>query len=161
MPTGAGKSLVHQLPAELPDFVGTEDKLRSDLSGLLSMVRFASSSEECRRAGIARHFGLPIPEEPCGACDACADPAAWLSAGLHPRPARMPEAVREAPEPGEAPFERGDWVRVGRRLGQVVRVEGSGRRLRLVVEDAADLRRRTIDPRRKRVIKLEAGGGPG
>ena len=30
-----------------------------------------------------------------------------------------------------------------------------------LVEDAADLRRRTIDPRRKRVIKLEAGGGPG
>ncbi len=155
-------ALVRELdPAELPDFVGSEDKLRSDLSGLLSMVRFASSSEECRRAGVARHFGLPIPEEPCGACDACADPAAWLSAGLRPRPARMPEAVREAPEPGEAPFERGDWVRVGRRLGQVVRVEGSGRRLRLLVEDAADLRRRTIDPRRKRVVKLEAGGGPG
>ena len=45
-----------------------------------------------------------------------------------------------------------DWVKVdGRHLGCVVRVEGSGRDLKLVVESASDLRRRTVNPRRKRV----------
>jgi hypothetical protein len=56
----------------------------------------------------------------------------------------------------DAPFKRGDWVRVdGRHLGQVVRVDGRGDRVRLVVEDARDLRRRDIDPRRRRVQRLE------
>ncbi|MEL6431658.1 MAG: ATP-dependent DNA helicase RecQ [Planctomycetota bacterium] len=58
---------------------------------------------------------------------------------------------------GDAPHEwvRGDWVRVdGRHLGQVVRVEGEGRRVRLVVESVGDFRRRTVDPRRRRVERL-------
>ena len=54
------------------------------------------------------------------------------------------------------PFQRGDWVRVrGRHLGQVVRVEGKGSRVQLTVESASDLRRRRVDPRRKKVEKLD------
>ena len=39
-------------------------------------------------------------------------------------------------------------------LGQVVRVEGEGQRVRLVVESAGDFRRRTVDPRRRRVRRI-------
>ena len=53
-------------------------------------------------------------------------------------------------------FARGDWVRIdGRHLGQVLRVEGEGNRVRLVVESAGDLKRRTVDPRRRRVERLD------
>ena len=59
-------------------------------------------------------------------------------------------------EVAEGPrFQRGDWVKVGRHLGQVVKVEGSGNRTRLVVESASDLKRRTVDPRRQRVRRVE------
>jgi hypothetical protein len=34
-------------------------------------------------------------------------------------------------------------------------VEGEGRGLRLVVESASDMQRRTIDPRRQRVERVE------
>jgi hypothetical protein len=36
-------------------------------------------------------------------------------------------------------------------------VEGSGARVKLVVESQTDLRRRTIDPRRVRVERLDPG----
>jgi len=140
-------------PGELPEAVGSPAKRQADLQGLLAMARFAGGREECRRRTIARHFGLEEPGEPCGACDACAEPDAWRTAHLAPRPARA------APTPGDRPaWRRGDWVRVdGRHLGQVVRVEGRGRRVRLTVESASDLRRRTVDPRRDRVERVEPG----
>ena len=49
----------------------------------------------------------------------------------------------------------GDDEIEGRHLGQVVRVEGRGRRIKLVVESVGDLRRRTVDPRRRRVERLD------
>ena len=53
-------------------------------------------------------------------------------------------------------WQRGDWVRINRRhLGQVVKVEGEGSRVRLVVESATDMQRRTIDPRCERVERVE------
>jgi len=143
-------------PAELPAFVGSEEKHRTDLEGLLEMVRFASGREECRRRTLDRHFGLPESGEPCGACDVCCEPDAWRGRAFRPRPARgaEPEPV-DSELPGAA-FRRGDWVRIGgRSLAQVVRVEGSGGRLRLTVEDAQSLRRRTVDTRRTRVERLE------
>ena len=144
--------LVRELdPAELPDSVGSEDKRRNDLEGLLGMVRFAGGSEECRRATISRHFGLAGPVAPCGACDVCADPQAWREAHTAPRPVRARGGARPDVE-----WHRGDWVRVqGRHLGQVVKVEGQGRSLRLVVESASDLERRNVDPRRDRVERVE------
>jgi hypothetical protein len=138
-------------PDELPAFVGSEDKLKSDLSALLGMVEFAKEDATCRRILLARHFGLDEPGAPCGACDVCEDREAWLGARLAPR------AATDALPPRAEEWQRGDWVRVdGRHLGHVVRVEGDGRRLRLVVESAGDFRHRTIDPRRRRVERLES-----
>ncbi|MCA8979940.1 MAG: RecQ family ATP-dependent DNA helicase [Planctomycetes bacterium] len=144
--------LVRELsPGELPDFVGSEEKRKQDLGALLTMVRFATKAEECRRVQLARHFGLPEPSGACGTCDACVDGAAWHAAHFAPR--RSGAAV--AAEDPSAGFRRGDWVRLGRgELAQVVRVEGSGKRVRIVVEDAHRLERRTVDPRKSRVEKL-------
>jgi superfamily II DNA helicase RecQ len=145
-------------PSELPEAVGSEAKLRHDLGGLLHLLRFAKDDATCRRAGIAAHFDLAPPDGPCGACDACVDAEAWRAERLVQRPAG---AVAAGPivEREDAPFRRGDWVRIDRRhLGMIVRVEGDGRRTKLVVEDAKDLRQRTIDPRKRRVERLEDGG---
>jgi ATP-dependent DNA helicase RecQ len=140
---------------ELPDFVGSEEKLETDLRGLLAMTLFAKEPSECRRASICRHFDLAVPEGPCGACDVCAEGDAWRAAHFDTR--AEPPAAGESAEPDAGLFQRGDWVRVrGRHLGQVIRVEGEGKRVKIVVESASDLRHRTVDPRRVRVEKFES-----
>jgi len=170
-------------PSELPDFVGGEEKLRGDLEGLLAMVRFGSGGDSCRWRALNRHFGLPQGEGGCGACDVCVEAGPWRS-GAFPRPRAtgstlvgapqpagapggLPERAQEAggvdpdttperPEEGSGGFQRGDWVRIGRGgLAQVVRVDGEGAHLRLTVEDARSLKRRTVDPRRTRVRPIE------
>jgi ATP-dependent DNA helicase RecQ len=145
--------LVRELdPGELPDSVGSADKRRSDLEGLLAMARFAGGANECRRATVARHFGLEAPQQACGACDVCTDALAWRAAHMTQRAvqARSSDADAEAPR-----WARGDWVRVNHRhLGQIVKVEGQGRRVRLIVESTTDLTRRTIDPRRDHVERV-------
>jgi len=159
-------------PAELPAFVGSREKERADLEALLAVVRFAREPGVCRRASLAEHFALEAPDGPCGACDACADADGWRGARFRPRPASASTPPgRPAPrvgrsrdgDPAEAGvggepegWQRGDWVRIdGRHMGQVVGVEGEGRRERLIVESAVDLKRRTVDPRRRRVERLE------
>lgn len=140
-------------PAGLPSSVGSEDKHRSDLEGLLEMVGFANDRDTCRRAALASHFGLEALES-CGACDACVEAEEWLAGGARPRP--VDTAVGEVREAGDEPFQRGDWVEIdGRHLGQVIRVDGEGKRVTLVVEDARDLKRRTIDPGRRRVRRID------
>jgi ATP-dependent DNA helicase RecQ len=137
---------------DLPDFVGSEEKRRADLSALLGIVQFAKDTDTCRRAALSAHFGLAPPSGPCGNCDAClADgPEARLAAFHEPRAAGLQDGPRSAE------FQRGDWVRVdGRHLGRVVRVEGTGRDMRLEVESLGDFRRRTVNPRRKRVERVE------
>ena len=163
-------------PGELPSFVGSEDKLRADLSSLLSMARFAGESEVCRRVSLAHHFDLSAPTEPCGACDVCTSGVAWRQEHMTPRPCKAqasatqaahqePKTVKpsrsnqvpegEAPIPAKPRFERGDWVKIdGRHMGQVVRVDEDKGRVKLLVESASDMKRRTVDPRRQRVTKL-------
>ncbi len=137
-------------PGELPDSVGSPEKRRADLEGLLAMARFAGLAEECRRVLIARHFGLADPPTPCGACDVCASGDEWRASRFSARNSG-PTAARD-----EQGWRRGDWVRVdGRHLGQIVKVEGEGRRQRLTIESTGDLARRTVDPRRQRVERLE------
>ena len=151
--------LVRELdPGELPDYVGSDEKRKGDLAGLLSMVRFASSDDTCRRVMLARHFALREPDTPCGACDVCAEADTWrgrsFTARAETRTTDEPERAAPRAE-ANATWARGDWVRVGRSgLAQVVRVDGDGDRVTLVIEDARDLRRRTVDPRRQRVEKL-------
>ncbi len=136
-------------PDELPPFVGSDEKKRTDLEGLLGMARFAGGEDTCRRVSLARHFGLDEPPGECGACDHCTNGDAWRAERFTPRE-RTPQEPKE-----REPFERGDWVRVdGRHMGQIVRVDGEGDRVRLVVESASDMRRRTINPRKKRVERL-------
>lgn len=140
-------------PHELPEFVGSEEKHRNDLQALLAMLSFAKDEETCRRIQLERHFGLPESGGDCGACDACASTAAWLAERGTERPIRPP-----APTPGreKEPFQRGDWVRVdGRHLGHVVRVEGEGKGLRLIVESAGDFRQRRVNPRKQEVERVE------
>jgi len=140
-------------PAELPDFVGSEEKRTGDLEGLAEMMRFANGDGTCRRFQLARHFGLDEPKEdspPCGACDACADTQTWMSEKFEARPAKTLQVERNAA------FQRGDWVRIdGRHLGHVVSVEGDGRSMRLIVESAGDFRRRKVDPRRSEVERVD------
>ena len=157
------------VPDELPPFVGSGDKRRGDLEGLLGMVRFANEPETCRRVLLAEHFGTDGPEGPCGACDLCTEATDWMGERFAtPRPLAAPEsetpnedrgavpAAAEAKDSGDdSGFRRGDWVKVdGRHIGQVVRVEGSGRSVRLVVESAGDMRRRTVNPARRDVERL-------
>jgi ATP-dependent DNA helicase RecQ len=149
--------LVAELASDaLPGFVGSEQKHRADLEGLLGMLRFAREEEICRRARLASHFGLAVREGGCDACDVCTEhsPALGEPRGADSRPAPPP---RSRPSPRTtAPWQRGDWVRIDRRhFGQVVRVEGEGRGLRLIVESAGDFRRRTVDPRRSRIERVE------
>jgi len=141
-------------PEELPAFLRSGEKREDDLRSLLQMLRFAQSTDACRREMLDSHFDLEHQATPCGACDHCAEAPAWRSDQM---PRREP-AEAGAGEEECADFQRGDWVRMGRHLGQVVKVEGEGGRVKLVVESASDLKRRTVDPRRQRVLKVEPGG---
>ena len=162
-------------PSELPDAVGSEEKERGDLLALLGVVEAVRDRTTCRRVLFGRHFGLEVGAR-CGACDACVDAGAELErrhgggarghagariAGTGPPAVESRAGGPKDPgdEGGQAPFQRGDWVRVGRsrQYGRVVRVEGHGARLRLVIESQTDLRRRTVDPRRVSVERLELG----
>ncbi|MEM1451297.1 MAG: ATP-dependent DNA helicase RecQ [Planctomycetota bacterium] len=143
-------------PGELPAFLGTGEKLQDDLRALLSMVEFAKDTDRPRRWLLAEHFGLPQRVEDAFGCDNTEDAGAWRAERFEPRAVAAPadEAPAEAPDP-DAPFQRGDWVEIdGRHLGQVVKVEGRGKRAKLVVESAGDFRRRTVDPGRRRVRKI-------
>lgn len=161
--------LVRELdPNELPEFVGSEEKARRDLSALLGVWRFAQGDGRCRRALLHEHFGEPVPESPCGACDVCVDADTWRQERLTARPftASAPPPERDdradrqpaAADAESPPFERGDWVRVGRHYGQVVRVDRRGNRWELLVESVTDFKRRKVDPRRQQVERLENGG---
>lgn len=134
-------------PAMLPASVGSPEKLRRDLEALLAMVHFSARPEACRRQTIAVHFGLPPPVAPCGACDVCSDAAGWRTERLAPRQNAPAESS------GEPGWARGQWVRVGGRLGRIVRVEGEGKRVKLFVESADDLEVRAVDPRRARPVQ--------
>lgn len=141
---------------ELPDFVGSEGKLRADLEGLLAMVRFAAGTE-CRRLTLHRHFGLPETDEPCGTCDVCAQAPEWRAAHLAQRPSELSEGGVSLAKDESAPeIQRGDWVKIGGRgLAQVLKVDESGGRVRLTVEDSRGLKRRTVDTARVRVERIE------
>jgi len=162
---------------DLPDFVGSGEKLQNDLRSLLGMVQFAKDAETCRRVLLARHFELQEPTEPCGACDACAQASGFLSEGIAPRQVERREPATRGSstaggedvvsagardrslgsdgtplEQGGGGFQRGDWVKVdGRHVGQVLRVEGKPGRQQLLVESVSDLKRRRVDTRRQRV----------
>ena len=142
-------------PDELPESVGSEAKNENDLRALLGMAHFAREHELPRRVLLARHFDLPEDDLDFG-CDNTADAAAWRKE--HGGGRALAPVEEPAPRVDEdAPFQRGDWVRIdGRHLGQVLRVEGKGARVKLVVESAGDLRRRTVDPRKRKVERLES-----
>lgn len=176
-------------PAALPEFVGSEDKARRDLSALLALWQFARGDGRCRRATLLEHFGEATPTEPCGACDVCCSADEWRSQHLPQRQLASagtgaktsvpsehqtaPDATgfgaiapagkdSERPDPkvsgsGEPapPFERGDWVRVGRHFGQVVRVDRRGSGWELLVESTNDFKRRKVNPARQRVERIE------
>jgi ATP-dependent DNA helicase RecQ len=158
-------------PDELPAFLRSGAKRDDDLRALLGMMRFAQERDVCRRRLLAKHFGLKPPRHRggrCGACDNCTSADAWRAEHLAERQPRRRSAPAERPRAGGGTsaaesdavgeFERGDWVRVGRHLGQVVKVESDRGRVRLVVESAGDLKRRTVDPRRQKVRKVEGAG---
>jgi ATP-dependent DNA helicase RecQ len=155
-------------PAALPDFLGSGEKFDDDLRALLAMVEFAKADVRPRREILAEHFGLPFTDAEAFGCDNTDDAAAWRASHMERREVRPPgEPSAEGPAAEDHPgdragdrerprFARGDWVKVDdRHLGQVVKVEGTGRSLRLTVESIGDFRRRIVDPRRKQVVKIE------
>jgi len=135
---------------EEPGELGPEKEKR-DLERLARLVAYVRSGE-CRRVFLASYFGLPRPEVPCGACDVCADGAAWRAA-MPAAPAAAPVADRADGEPARARDpERGDFVRVdGALLGRVLRVDGRGRDALVEVELADSLERRRFPARRHRI----------
>ena len=136
-----------------PDELGPE-KERRDLERLARIVAYVRS-KECRRVFLAEYFGLPRPDVPCGACDACADGAAWraamaASAGAPRATTRAIENEKEVARARDP--ERGDFVRVdGALLGRVLRVDGRGRDALVEVELAESLERRRFPARRHRI----------
>jgi len=162
--------LVRELaPDELPPSVGSAPKRERDLAHLLEVWRLAAPEDPteatCRRVELARHFALDAPTAPCGACDRCTDPDAWAAAHLAPRASGAAPAADAARATSAADaaqrsrlggaWARGDWVRVGRHLGRVVAVEGTDDRPVLLVESVDDLKRRRVDPARRRVERIE------
>jgi ATP-dependent DNA helicase RecQ len=144
-------------PGQLPDFVGSPEKLERDLRSLLDLWRFLTDRSTCRRVSLAAHFGLSRPEDACGACDACVEPDRWVDSRLRPRPVEgTVEGASQSEQDALMGFRAGAWVRVdGRHLGRVVGIVGSGKGARLLVESMGDGRRRKVDPRRGRVEPIE------
>ena len=141
------------MPSDLPEFVGSAEKLAADEAGLAALARLASDPGTCRRAALAAHFDLPSPDGPCGACDVCANPEAFIAAGgFHAAVPRV--GVAQAPD--DFPFQRGDWVRYGKRgMGRITKVEDKGRGVEVTIEDARTLRPRKLDPARTPLERLE------
>lgn len=127
-------------PAEIDTWL-PEDKRRRDLMGLLAMVRYAGDVP-CRKGELHAYFGFPL-DGPCGSCDLCAERATWLQRELPADQRReIPRGTAEAEDPGQAGLERGQWIDVrGHGLCAITKVQGSGRRLRVDVERARDLKR--------------------
>jgi ATP-dependent DNA helicase RecQ len=151
-------------PTELPAFLRSGAKRDDDLRALLGMMKFANERGICRRRSLAKHFNLRPKKGRCGACDNCTDASAWRAEHMTPRKKSRPGRARAVAPPtaddaSPAGFERGDWVRIGRHLGQVIQVASDRGRVRLTVESASDLKRRVIDPRRQYVQKVERGSG--
>ena len=163
--------IVKALPMDqLPDFLATGSKLQSDLQGLHTMLRFAKDSSRCRRIALAEHFALEAPEAPCGACDHCSSAAeglAGVSAGARSIAAQTPapaaSSAGESKQEHDAGrrssslrFQRGDFLRLdGRRIVEVVRVEGRGKQLRLIVRDQRSLEDFVVDPKRRRLEPID------
>jgi len=141
-------------PSELPEFVRSGKKRDYDLKCLLAMLRFAKNRRMCRRAQLARYFGLKPPKGRCRACDGCTSAGQWRATHFEPRAVAGPAETPFTADAG-GDFKRGDWVRVGRSLGQVVKVEGKGKSMRLTVESSTDLKQRTVRPDRQDVVKIE------
>ncbi|MBL8728017.1 MAG: RecQ family ATP-dependent DNA helicase [Planctomycetes bacterium] len=121
------------------------DKRQRDLTGLLHMVRYASTPA-CRKRTVHAHFGFDDLGDGCGACDVCTDGARWQEAHL-PAARPVPRHVgREAVAEAAAPVQRGDWIDVqGLGLCCVQRVHRRGAAWRADVERASDLSPRTVD----------------
>ncbi|MCB9890104.1 MAG: ATP-dependent DNA helicase RecQ [Planctomycetes bacterium] len=149
-------------PDEFPEWAGSGEKRDHDLRALLEMLRFAKERERCRRQLLADHFDLDAAPDACGRCDVCASTDEFVATSFERRQA--PSSLRASERSNEASpshclpdveFERGDWVEVGKGLrGQIVRVERTGRSVRLIIQDATSLEECSIDPRRRRVRRL-------
>ena len=129
----------------------------------MSGGRSSRASKVCAPNKAMRHSTncLKPPRGRCGSCDACTKPERWREKHFEPRSQKkaLKPTASAAAAAGAADFKRGDWVRIdGRHLGHVVRVDGEGKRVKLIVESAGDFRRRTVDPRKKAVELLEADG---
>lgn len=161
-----------------------DDKRQNDLMGLLKMVRYANQ-EQCRKATIHQHFGFDDLAEGCGSCDVCTDRIAWqdehmtdtmaLTRGRqqHVGPQRKTTIVKQGFGAGVAeetvpaeqtPAEkdpthglsRGDWLDIaGMGLCCIVRVHRHGKRGRVDVERASDLKAHSIDLRRRRWKRVQ------
>ena len=122
------------------------DKRKRNLMGLLEMVRYGTATE-CRKGVIHRYFGFEEFAGGCGSCDNDTALGPWLDRTL---PA---EQRREIPKPTQPErtsneLERGDWIEV-RGFGpcHVTRVH-KGKDVRIDVEVARDLSKRSFNLRR-------------
>ena len=150
--------IIHELPLdELPEFLASGSKLRSDLEGLHTVLRFVKDTDRCRRIALAEHFALDPPEEACGACDFCRDSAEAQAAIAELGPSsRVDEGERRSDTSPELRYTRGEFLRLdGRRIVEVLRVEGRGKRLRLLVRDQRSLDDFVVNPNRRRLERIE------
>ena len=150
--TGDLRLVQKMAPDDLPEIIGSEDKHKADLQGLLSLMQFALNPEKhCRRTLIAEHFKLDAIPQSCHACDTCVDREAHLASAFTER--HMGDVEPQSTRADH--FHRGDWVRIdGRHIGHVVKVNKKGRDIVLVVESAGDLRKRNVNIRKQHVEKI-------
>ena len=134
------------------------DKRQNDLLGLLKMVRYATESE-CRKRTVHAHFGFEDDfKDGCGSCDACVKIAEWQTTRMPPsKPLTRGRADAEVDEDDPTHgLQRGDWLDVnGVGLCCVVRVHRHGKKVRVDVERATDLKSRSVDLRRKQWRRVE------
>ena len=162
------------MPSELPAFVGSPEKLDGDLKGLLKLATLASTDEPCIRTSMAAHFDLDATDPACCACSTCTTAEAWLAKNLPANPSHRSTSTAitgatSGASPGSRPqpkthssppgptshqpqgWQRGDWIQVGKHgLARILKVEGN------TIEDANTLKRRTLDPGRVKIKRIES-----
>lgn len=133
-----------------------DDKRKRNLMGLLEMVRYARATQ-CRKRVVHHYFGFDEFPEGCGSCDAEVAFGPWLEERL-PRDERRPIPRPREAEPAQDELSRGDWIEV-RGFGpcHVTRVHKGGKDVRIDVEVARDLTRRSFNLRRIRWRKVQGG----